>query len=555
VRPRIRQIVILAAAIAAFGPAQALAVDPETAVGGSGSKWFSGSLLQQSGNNCSILGGAYSETMVSAIAGYGGAPGGQVVKIGDRYYASLLISIPGNPCGSGSTVVGTDLVLPRGTSVDTGAQIRCFGQPRNAATFIELTGGGWSFMNSSGPYCPAQVGGSLTGTPGAVGVGFRPLASGQLYQLFVPITSSQTLQGAAASPADEVRWVLSSSGTYAKQGATYVWANVFPAGTSSAPFIYFARNPSVVPFWNAAAPEGQRNQAEWFANLYSAGKPGTLCYEFHQPVGPTIDCTEVPGWNGTVTSASDSWQVFGNGPNGGYVPLFYDDATNYTIHWTFTPNDGSPTASADISFTSLPGPDGDGDGVADSADACPAVAGTEASGCQPAVQSDPDTDGIFGAADKCPDQNGGGAPDGCLPAGAPAPPGPAAPGPAPPGGVIPAFGGATATAKLKRSALAKGVNVPVTCSLDSDVSATLSLARAVAKRLGLPLKRKQAKLSIATAAATCTAAAGGKLKLRLKRSFAAKVRKPRRPVAATLVLVFSRPGAQAVTVKRPLKLG
>src|SRR5215218_2127411 len=108
-------LVVLVAAIAVMAPPQALAVNPEDAVGGNGSKWFSGTLLQQSGNNCTIIGGSYSETMVSAIAGYGGAPGGQVPKVGDRYYASLLVSIPGNPCGSGSSVVGTDLVLPRGT--------------------------------------------------------------------------------------------------------------------------------------------------------------------------------------------------------------------------------------------------------------------------------------------------------------------------------------------------------------------------------------------------------------------------------------------------------
>ena len=163
---RTSALAILLTALAVLLPAQAMAVNPEQTVGGSGSKWFSGSLLQQSGLNCTIIGGSYSETMVSAIAGFGGTAG--IPKVGDTYYASLLVSIPGNPCGSGSSVVGTDLVLPRGTTVDTSKPIRCFGQGRTASTFGELTGGNWGpFLGSSGPYCPASVGSSLTGTSGA----------------------------------------------------------------------------------------------------------------------------------------------------------------------------------------------------------------------------------------------------------------------------------------------------------------------------------------------------------------------------------------------------
>ena len=73
-------LVMLAAAVVALLPAEASAVDPSTAVGGNGSKWFSGSLLQQSGKNCAIIGGSYSENMVSAIASYGGAPNRKIVK-------------------------------------------------------------------------------------------------------------------------------------------------------------------------------------------------------------------------------------------------------------------------------------------------------------------------------------------------------------------------------------------------------------------------------------------------------------------------------------------
>ena len=114
-------------------PSVALATNDnaQDAVGGVGSKWFSGTLDSQDGENCSIaiIGDSYTEPMVSAIAGYGGAPGGGVVKVGDRYYANVLISIPGNPCGPGSAFVGTDLVLPHGTSVDTSAADPLFRHP------------------------------------------------------------------------------------------------------------------------------------------------------------------------------------------------------------------------------------------------------------------------------------------------------------------------------------------------------------------------------------------------------------------------------------------
>ena len=52
---------------------------------------------------------------------------------------------------------------------------------------------------------------------------------------------------------------------------------MLPAGNGNAPFIYFARNPSVVPFSDAAHP-GTENRAEVrFSEPLSAGIPGTLC--------------------------------------------------------------------------------------------------------------------------------------------------------------------------------------------------------------------------------------------------------------------------------------
>ncbi len=228
----------------------ASAVVPETEVAGASAKWFSGSLLQQPGLNCStaILGESYTEIMVSGIAAYGGAPGGGVPAVGQRYWTSFLISIPGNPCGSGSSLVQTELVLPPGTSVDSSAPIRCFGEPRNSNTFVELTGGSWSAFGGSGPYCPSAPGPAVY-NQGALSFGYRPLASGQLFQIFVPVKSTQQLVGAGTSPADGFRWLTNATGVYANPGLSTVWANVFPAANSGVAvrLLRSARRPC--PFW------------------------------------------------------------------------------------------------------------------------------------------------------------------------------------------------------------------------------------------------------------------------------------------------------------------
>jgi hypothetical protein len=207
---RLLAALILAALLMAMLPAGASALDPEQTVA-PGASWFSGDLIQQTGENCStaILGSAYTEVMVSGIASYGGVTG--IPQVGQRYYTSFLVSIPGNPCGPGSSSVATDLVLPPNTEVDTSAPIRCFGQPRNASTFVELTGGSWSAFGASGPYCPTAASPSSLQS-GALSFGFRPLASGQLFEIFVPVKSTAPLVGIGASPADGFRWLTNATG-------------------------------------------------------------------------------------------------------------------------------------------------------------------------------------------------------------------------------------------------------------------------------------------------------------------------------------------------------
>jgi len=566
------------AALLALPVASANAVNPPDVVGGTGSKWYDGTLLSQTGLNCStaIIGSAYTEIMVSGIASYGGAPGGSVPKVGDQYWTSFLVSIPGNPCGSGSSSVVTTLVLPPDTSIDASRQIRCFGQGRTASTFSELTGQSWSFLGSSGPYCPTQASTSPY-HQGGQQIGFRPLANGQLFWIFVPVKSTSQLIGAAGpSPGHGFTWLTDATGVYANPGRSFVWANVLPGGGSGGtPFIYFARDPTTIPYWKEDAPNDPNNgnittksRAEWFANLYSGFKTGTFCWELHYGApddpNPISSCppSSFPGWNGSVDLSGDSWYVLGSGgaagPNGGYSPFYYDDdppGTNFTIRWKFIYNDGvQKTVFKDTSFTTLAGPDQDGDGVANNgADACPAVKGTLPNGCLPAVQEDPDQDGVYGAADLCPNTGGEGALNGCPGGIIPNPPPPPPPPlPPPPLKTLVATLLTKQGAVLKRASLAKGALVKFECTLDSAANGTLSISKKVATTLGIKTKKKT--VGIASGKGACKALGGGSLKLKVLRAYARKVKNARKPFPASLAVKLAAPGQIPVTVKRGVKV-
>ena len=177
-----------------------------------------------------------------------------------------------------------------------------------------------------------------------------------------------------------------------------------------------------------------RSRGETWLNLYTNNLGGTLCFEIRRQSNntPLVQCADNAGlgFNGAVAAGQPIIQLIpqagdSTGPNGGYVPVAFTPSewgTPVNLTWKFTPSSG-PVVTKTIPFTILSGPDGDGDGVADSADACPAVKGTLANGCLPAPQEDADQDGVYGAADLCPAVNGQGAFNGC------------------PGGIVPAPGG------------------------------------------------------------------------------------------------------------------
>jgi hypothetical protein len=545
-----------------------------------GGKWTSGSLIQQIGQNCSIIGGSYTETMVSGIGDYGGAASGGVPKVGERYYTSLLLSVPGNPCGPGSSSIETDVVLPRGTSVDTSAPIRCFGQTR-AGAVVELTGGSWSFLGSSGLYCPTSVHPSAL-HPGAVSVSFRPIASGQLFWVFVPVTSTQVLSGSGSN--DRFVWTTDATGVYENPGASSIWSWVFASGTPSGPSVYFTREPH--PFWQAdgaTTPTDTRNRVEFWANVYTGGAGGNLCFTIVKVPSnaPVADCSLIPynpstggGWQQTVAPGSDYISVIGTppGPTGGYTPFSFDPPGEWgqdmRITWTFDPTGTAGPVSGSQTFHTLPGPDTDADGVADAVDSCPAVAGTLASGCAAPVQSDPDGDGVYGAADQCPAADGQGALSGCPATPGPGPgpvgdPGPGTPPPPPPAGpptggsaqpataLKGAFAAGTSATPKRRALLAKaGLPVKVTCTRAAAATLTLAVTSTVAKRLKLPPRT----LTLASAKGTCAAGRTLTLTLRPASKVAARLKRAKGTVAATLKLSLKAKDGKPVSAVKAVKL-
>ena len=73
-------------------------------------------------------------------------------------------------------------------------------------------------------------------------------------------------------------------------------------------------------------------------------------------------------------------------------------------------DDNCPNEAGIASNSGCPDPDSDGDGIPDSKDACPEIAGDTESGCP---NDDNDDDGVPNSIDRCPDAKGTAATNGC----------------------------------------------------------------------------------------------------------------------------------------------
>ena len=541
-----RMLVLVVLLLGAVLPAPGMAVDPATSVAGSGKAWFAGDIQSQVGLNCLILGAPYSEIMVQGSGSYGGLSG--IPAVNQGYWVAFLVSVPGNPCGPGTSMVQTDLALPAGTTFDDSRPIRCFGKPRNSSDFIELTGSRWDAFGSQGDYCPADPFPSSV-VSGGLQVGYRPVVNGQMFQVFVPVRSSQSLNGIAGSRA--FRWYSTATGVYENPGVSTTWATVLAAATGGSP-AFIESKTGALPFWKANAPttpRDTRSRVETWLNLYANNLGGTLCFEIRRQSNSSalVTCSDNAGlgFNGSIAPNQPVVQVNpapgdSTGPTGGYVPVAFLPAewgTPVNLIWKFTPSSGSVVTKT-IPFTILNGPDVDADGVADASDACPGVKGTLANGCLPPPAEDPDRDGVYGATDLCPAFDGRGAFNGC------------------PGGVVqsaPGGGqqssgtstvpssGAGPVAGPSRASIKAPVTLKVTAGARGRITAVGRIPAATARALRVPE---------VVARGSALARRPGVVPLRLAPTGAAKrqAKKLRGVVMTVTVKVPGRAGASTITI-------
>lgn len=522
-------LAVLVISLVATTSAQAITFDQtsQAVTGISNSVWSVGSSGQTYGTNCStaILGSSYPEVMEMAYSRYGGTDGS--VRVGDQYWAMIHLAVTGNPCPKGSDIIAIDLAMPPGTSFDATRPIRCFSTNRHSTDYYESTNQTWDMrpigINAYGRTCPTGLTPSATGH--GVGLDFRGLANGQNFLMYVPVKSAQPLIGMGNGDHRFV-WLVSPSLAYDYFGTT-TWANVFSTSTTT-PYVFYTRDPSVVPYWDNSAPAGEENRVKIFASVFTGYKAGDFCLYVHHGTnvgGGLFDsaCTTLP-------NSPDSFYLYSDDPNDGVKISFdpVDYGKPFTVQWKFTPTGGGGTYTSDpLTFTTLSGPDQDQDGVAnDGTDLCPTAHGNPPNGCPPPMSSaDSDGDGVPNTRDACPNVGQFGAANGCptLTAGL---------------GKLPS---------LKRGKLAKGVSFPVTCSLDTPVSAKLTVKKSVAKKLKLKVKKGAKSVTIATAKGNCTAKSGAKLKLKLSSKAKKPVSRSKKSISASLSVTFTPAGGVAPT--------
>lgn len=124
------------------------------------------------------------ETREQAYAGYA-LRDGRIPGVGERWYAHVVISHPGNPCPSGGSATGIEIVLPANTTFAIDAANPLFCAVRTSSGQVSV-------------YYRSNQGCSQTPTTGLHGYYLLGLtiASGTFLELMVPLVSSKPLTAA-----------------------------------------------------------------------------------------------------------------------------------------------------------------------------------------------------------------------------------------------------------------------------------------------------------------------------------------------------------------------
>lgn len=140
--------------------------------------WHSGPIVTQTGTTCPG-GNQAQQEMVKSYAGYFG-PKVDSPPVGHTWYVRVHFAVVGNPCPSGTTIVGASVKLPSGVSVDSspGVTHRCWYFSRETSDAHDVS--------SAPAVCPAPV--QLSD---GVWLGTRPLPSGGQFRIDVPVLTTR----------------------------------------------------------------------------------------------------------------------------------------------------------------------------------------------------------------------------------------------------------------------------------------------------------------------------------------------------------------------------
>ena len=285
--------------------------------------------------NCTILGGGYYENLGRAWGGWYGDIGVSPVT-NDVYYVKAGWGVSGFPCGSGGAQVHVEMVLPAYTKLAISQQnpVRCF--------YDGLQSNYHEIPND----CPQNPGTGYNGGPSfdPPGQSTWPTASGTLFEIFVPVRTTQPLNGLQPPDGQPCltclyvgAWMI--DGTYSPW--VYPKIPVYVAGSGGPP-----PDPSVT-YPAPATSEVFYDEtqevivARLFANLFTEGTSGVAQFEMGNKEGEYPNKgVEIPVPNPGNYLAYEDW---------GMTP-------GHMYHWRlcYKPNGGDKVCGSDQTVNAPP---------------------------------------------------------------------------------------------------------------------------------------------------------------------------------------------------------
>ena len=161
---------------------------------GSGPQWYEYGGSSGQTWNCLFLGGGYTEQLGRSWVGFYGdlEANPMTPRTGNVYYTKVGWGVSGFPCGNGGAYVHVEIGLPAYTelAISSTNKVRCWYQRPDGQNLQDFT---------SDPECPQQPQqgqqGGLAFDPVGTQSGAWPTATGAIWEIWVPVKTSQPLDG------------------------------------------------------------------------------------------------------------------------------------------------------------------------------------------------------------------------------------------------------------------------------------------------------------------------------------------------------------------------